>query len=206
MRSLATFRFFFYELLRLIVFDEDFAGFFHHRPPRPFQNRMEAWETLLSGGTGYDHLDMTFTPDDPEGRGKCRLSKGLPQEWFDGRKLRDQLQYLATLLQSLDLAAMHPQPELVKSTPIHTKAVVFAHQNHFRYLVYLGDCRSLESEFGEKIYAGKLEVRKLKSNYQARWIDPKTGKLLRETMIEQGTTCLNSPSFREDLLLDLEVI
>ena len=45
-------------------------------PERYAINRAEAWETLLSGGAGYNNLDWSFTADDERGFGRARAGDG----------------------------------------------------------------------------------------------------------------------------------
>ena len=93
---------------KAIGFDEDFAGIVHGQPPRPAQKRMEAWESLLGGCATYDHLDFTFTTDDPTGAGAGTPPAGIPRDWLDGRELRRRFGAVAALAADLDLITLRP--------------------------------------------------------------------------------------------------
>ena len=80
---------------KAIGFDEDYTGIVHGTPVQLMQNRMEAWESLLGGCATYDHLDLTFTADDPTGAAAGTIPAGQAAESFDGRTLRRQLSYVA---------------------------------------------------------------------------------------------------------------
>ena len=78
-----------------ISFDENYAGVINGTPDNWQRNRLEAWETMLSGGVAFDHLDWSFTPQDPKGAGSAPIGDGRK---LDGRPLRAQLAALAALL------------------------------------------------------------------------------------------------------------
>ncbi len=59
-----------------IVFDENWVGVVRRSPTNWDRNRMEAWEMILAGGAGFDHLDWSFTPQDETGSGKAPIGDG----------------------------------------------------------------------------------------------------------------------------------
>ena len=110
-----------------IGFNEDYSGYIDGLPPRPVQARQEAWESLLAGCVAYDHLDRTFTPDDPIGSAAGATPGGLPREWSDGRPLRRQLGHVLTVAAATDLATLRPDPLAVAHAPPGTGSGRGAH-------------------------------------------------------------------------------
>jgi hypothetical protein len=191
-----------------IGFDEDYTGIVHHRVPRPAQNRMEAWESLLAGCATYDHLDFTFTTDDPTGSGKGTVPAGIPREWLDGRPLRRHFSYLAAYARGLDLAALRPDLLAVQQAPPNVGAVAarIGGPGQQAIAVYAADLRLFGSGFGETTLDGTICVGGAPPGAQCavRALDPRSGawaSLEPAGADSAGTVRLSLPSFHEDVLL-----
>ncbi len=100
-----------------LVYDENFTGIVKGEKPFWNRNRIEAWETLLGGGAGFDQLEWSFTPQDPTGSGKAPIADGRR---LDSRRFRRQLGVLASLWKQCDPSQMQPDADLVSSSPAHT--------------------------------------------------------------------------------------
>jgi hypothetical protein len=192
---------------KAIGFDEDYSGIVDRQPPRPAQNRLEAWEALLAGCATYDHLDFTFTTDDPTGAGAGAIPRGLPRAWLDGRELRRQLGHLAAFAGTLDLAALRPAPLLVQRTP-HNAGAVAARVSGAaaQATVYLADSRPQEAGFGSATLRGLLCLGGLAPGprFAVRALDPRSGAWTALPAMDAdagGGLRLQIPPFREDLLL-----
>jgi hypothetical protein len=195
-----------------IGFDEDYTGVVHGRVPRPVQNRLEAWEALLAGCATYDHLDFTFTTDDPTGAGAGAIPGGLPRAWLDGRELRRRLGHLAVFAGTLDLAALRPAPLLVQRTP-HNAGAVAARVcgAAAQATVYLADSRPQEAGFGSTTLRGLLCLGGLApgTRFAVRALDPCSGAWTVLPAMDAdagGGLRLQIPPFRADLLLHLEPV
>lgn len=194
-----------------ISYDEDFTGMVHGEPPRPAQNRMEAWESFVGGCAAYDHLDFTFTPDDPTGSGQGYCPPGMARRWFDGRPLRAQLGYLAAYANSLDLTTFRSDPRTIQMMPVGVGGIA-AHSDGDEYQVfsiYLADLRSFGRGFGSPVPPGVAYVGSSQPSkpYAVRSLNPRTGEWtdLRPTTTDiGGNVRLDVPEFREDLLIHLE--
>src|SRR5262249_16225058 len=106
-----------------IGFDEDYTGVVHGAAVQPWQNRMEAWESLVGGCATYDHVDFPFATDDPTGAAAGDVPSSVPKEWLDGRGPRRQLGHLAAYAAELDLGALRPDLLAVVSAPPGAAAV-----------------------------------------------------------------------------------
>ena len=194
---------------KAIGFDEDFAGIVHGQPPRPAQKRMEAWESLLGGCATYDHLDFTFTTDDPTGAGAGTPPAGIPRDWLDGRELRRRFGAVAALAADLDLITLRPDLLAVQQAPwnVGTVAARAVRWGREALIVYLADLRRAEEAYGGTALAGRLALGggRRGARYALRALDPKTGAWSDLQPLEAdrwGGLRLDVPPFREDLLVE----
>jgi hypothetical protein len=202
---------------KAIGFDEDYSGVVSGQPPRTAQKRMEAWESLLAGCATYDHLDFTFTPDDPTGSGSGAVPPGIPREWLDGRTLRRQLSHVAAYAQELDIATLQPDLLAVQQTPQYAGAVAArvagldggpSGSSGDRLVVYLADLRQADLGFGEGALGGPLCLGGATAGacYAARTLDPQSGAwtgLEAPDASTQGDLRIELPPFSQDVLLEL---
>jgi hypothetical protein len=199
-----------------VSFDEDVTGIIHREPPRPHQNRLEAWESFVGGCVAYDHLDFTFTTNDPTGSAQGAIPAGLPREWFDGRPLRRWLGHLVRYAAELDLATLRPDPLAVAYAPIGTGAVAARAQaaaggggaGAERRLVYPANQRAFGADGGVDPVGGALWLAGLWPDREChvRALDPRSGAWralppLRTDATGAGRLAL--PPFLEDTLVEV---
>ncbi|MGH2354626.1 MAG: hypothetical protein ACRDJN_23705 [Chloroflexota bacterium] len=199
-----------------IGFDEDYSGVVGGQPLRPEQKRLEAWESLLGGCATYDHLDFTFTTDDPTGAASGHLPAGVSRERFDGRALRRQLAHVAAYASELDLATLRPDLLAVQQAPrnvgaVAARAVGPPGPTNVALVVYLADLRQVEADFGDTALAGALHLGGVPeaARYAVRALNPQSGRWtdLPDTSTgADGRLAVEVPAFREDLLLHLNRI
>ena len=158
---------------------------------------MEAWETLLSGGAGYDHLDWSFTPGDPTGAGKSPIGDGRR---LASRPLRKQLGELAALWREAGPARMQPDDRLLVSTPPNTMAFASSRDDRKLHVVYMADTRANKAGFGAPL-SGKLTLRMAKGAYRARSLSC-TG-LQDKVTVSADTVTMVLPEFRHDCAIVL---
>ena len=193
-----------------IGFDEDYTGIVGDMPVLPMLNRMEAWESLLAGCSTYDHLDLSFTPDDPSGAGSGSAPPGVPGEWLDGRALRRQLGHVADYAAELDLETLTPDLPAVALTPVGAGAVAArSGEAGTRLSLYLADLRPLQAGYGTTPLGGVAVVAGLSPSgaYRLRVFDPRTGAwraLGSATADPGGLLRFEVLPFREDVLVDLD--
>jgi hypothetical protein len=195
---------------KAIGFNEDWNGVVHHQTPRPVQARLEAWEALLAGCATYQHLDYTFTTEDPTGAAAGALPAALPREWFDGRALRRELSHVAAYAATLELETLRPDLLAVSQTPLHVGAVAAhaARGGQEVLALYLADVRRPEEGFGTTSLAGAVTLEGLSPTgpYAVRALDPQAGAwsgLPPATADPWGEVRLEVPPFREDALVEL---
>jgi hypothetical protein len=185
-----------------IVFDENDAGIVGGDPPFWERNRMEAWETILSGCAGFNHLDWSFTPGDPTGAGLQPIADGRR---LDGRRLRAQLGVLAKLWRDCGPDHMTPDEDLVASTPPSSLSFASSREDRTLHVIYIADRRADQEGFGG-LLGGDVALRLSQPRYALRmlvsgsvsWADadhvaPAGGKLQ-----------IRLPEFRHDCVLVLD--
>jgi hypothetical protein len=183
-----------------IVFDENYAGVVRGAPADWDRNRMEAWETILSGGAGFDHLDWSFTPQDPTGSGKEPIGDGRR---LYGRALRAQLGRLANLWRECGPERMRPDDDLIASSPENTRAFASTRSDGRLHVIYVADARQdgLGSATG-----GRLRLRLADGAYGVRSLPSGAlaWKALAPVKAGKPVTEIDLPRFEKDCALVLE--
>jgi hypothetical protein len=183
-----------------ILFDETFSGIVSGTPERYAVNRAEAWETLLSGGAGYDNLDWSFTPADETGSGQTPIADGRR---LDGRCLREWIGIFHGLLAQYDLAALVPAVGVLPAT-IPGYGYAASREGEGRYLLYLVDERLYRFEPCEARPLA-VSVNLPVGRYTARTFDPRSGATTELAGAQSnGTARLAVPAFVEDVAVLLD--
>jgi hypothetical protein len=171
--------------------------------PQDVHYRTEAWDFLIAGGAAYDNLDYSFSADHPSGTLKEYKSPG-----GGTRELRRSLAALKTFMESLPLPQMKPANSLVKrgkatvdigprpkgdtarAGQITTRALASADGSAFAVYVKGGSAVTLTLDLPA-------------ANYQAEWVNTKTGAVERNDPFQHagGQKELSSPPYTEDIAL-----
>lgn len=165
--------------------------------------RTEAWDFLLAGGGLYNNLDYSFTAKHPNGSFRDYKSPG-----GGSVELRQQLGILKRFMDGLDFVQMKPDHSVVQSVSPKLTVSVLAETGK-TYAVYLhvpmaNKPKDLKSLLRDNIEA-TLTLDLPKGSYAARWIDTKTGDVVKHETFEHsgGTKQLTSPRFADDIALHL---
>jgi hypothetical protein len=156
--------------------------------------RMEAWEFLLAGGGLYNNLDYSFAVGHEDGTFK------YPDKTPGGGNLgfRKQIAVLKEFLHGFNFLRMKPDEAFVKSgLPGKGRARILSEPGR-QYAVYL---------FGGP--SGKLSLDLPAGKYNAEWIRPSTGEVLRTAVLSApGKTPfeLASPDYDPDISLGIKRI
>jgi hypothetical protein len=152
--------------------------------------RMEGWEFILVGGALYNNLDYSFAVDHEDGSFK------YPPRTPGGgnRGFRQQMKVLKDFIHRFDFVRMKPADTLIKGgLQAKGRARALAEPGK-QYALYL---------FGGP--QANLELNLPQGDYEAEWIDPVSGKVLKAgTVTAEGTkTVVPSPRFSTDIALRL---
>jgi hypothetical protein len=150
--------------------------------------RMEGWEFLLAGGGLYNNLDYSFVVGHEDG------TFTYPEKSPGGgnRGFRQQMKVLKEFMYGFDFVRMKPDTSLVKGgLPPKGRARVLSEPGK-QYALYLYG--GPEAKMSLALPGGK---------FQADWISPLTGKILKsEKLVAKGAeTELVSPKFETDVAL-----
>ena len=169
---------------RVVAFDETGGA---DRSDRKY--RTEGWDWILAGGGVYDHLDLSFTTDRPDGSA-VPLPSGTPGG--GGPELRRQLQILKEFIEGYEFIRMKPADTMIKTTR--------ASQATVRALAEAGEAYGIYVNGGTQ---AELILELPTGQYQADWVNTKTGKIDKaETLSHDGgSRSLSSPRYSEDIAL-----
>jgi hypothetical protein len=179
-----------------LVFDENYSGVIHGAADEWDRNRLEAWETILSGGAGFDHLDWSFTPDDSTGSGKAPIPDGRR---LDARRFRQQLGVLARLWKECGPDRMAPNLKLISSVPNHASAVASSHDDGQVHVIYVADARLKDGGFGDAVQ-GSITLRLPPGEYDAQVLPSGATEWRPAALLRAGREemYLPLPEFRYD--------
>lgn len=165
-----------------LVYDE--TGFLG---PDDAAYRRQAWNFMLSGGSGFNNLDYSFSPGHEDGADSEPNGPG-----GGSAALRRQLGVLARFLHSLPLEDTAPDTHLVAHAGAWARALSASGRDFGIY--FDGD--------------GPVDVtlNLLAGRYSGQWIDTETGAVKRDERFTHagGRRPLHSPPFRHGIALRLK--
>jgi len=217
----------FYASGKAAMFDETWDEDMWHTT---FGLRGEAWEFMLSGGAGYNHLSFAYTPDDVLGA--------------KYQSFRSQLKFLKQFMESLDFIHMHPDPlAVVSADPESVRVHAFSKPGAvyalyvrrssplllklelppgeyspewvssdgalkgFERVLHPGGKIILEvpNQSYERTEDAFLILQVPAGAYKAEWTDPASGKVEKVEFPahQEGHLKLFVPPFKEDIVLKL---
>lgn len=168
--------------------------------------RVQGWAFLTAGGALYNNLDYSFIAGHENA--DYRFNRETPGG--GGAELRKQLGVLARFFESLDVAELRPAQGLIQLKPsdaAHLCGLAAPGKAYVAYLYRAGVQPGNKPRFEIDRKAGKSKValELPAGKYQALWLEPKTGAVLRETRFAQKdrTRFLSSPVYSEDVVLKI---
>lgn len=167
----------------LAIIDDE-TGF---RGQDDFTYRSEGWQFMLAGGSGFDHLDYSFSPGHEEGD----FSYPSTQPGGGSRALREQLGFLRRFLEGFDLPRLRPDGGLLNGLPDGATGRALSDPGT-AYAVYLQGRGPLE-----------LTLQLPEGRYRLEWFSPATGersgRVVRLT--SSGEAHITTPAFEQDIAL-----
>jgi hypothetical protein len=150
--------------------------------------RREGWSFILAGGSLYNNLDYSFTPESENGTAQYPTTQpggGTPA-------LRKQLNHLKNFITSFDFLKMKPDSTLVSVLPVNKKAYTLSEPGR-QYAIYI---------FGRGPITFDLAVPE--GGYSVQFLDPLTGQLSkRQPLNAKGKVSLTTPRFMEDVAIKI---
>ena len=165
------------------VIGDDETGFAGTKPD-PY--RREGWDFIIAGGAVYDNLDYSFTVGHEDGTAEPNAPGS------GGATLHRQLRILSDFINSFDFVKMRPDNSVIKGG-IPEKATARALvRRGYAYAIYInGGARA------------NLVVDLPEGQYEAEWVNTKTGEVDRRRRLEHtgGDRTINSPRYSDDVAL-----
>lgn len=138
-------------------------------------SRVEAWEFVVGGGAGFNHLNGRFTAEQPKG------------DTPDNLKILNSLKNLTAFINSVDYVHMKPDRQLIVANSlsdfVHLRAIskpgkqyaLYFHHSMMKYNSYTVTPGN---------YTTKMELNIPQGKYRFEWIVPETGLACRTEVIE----------------------
>ncbi len=158
--------------------------------------RTEGWDWIMAGGGVYDHLDFSFTTDQPDGTA-VPLPAGTPGG--GGPKLRHHLRVLKEFIEGFNFIRMVPADAAFKESRI-TASKVRAPKATVRVLAEVGQAYAIYVRGGTQ---ADLALHLPAGTYKAEWVCTKTGQIEKRRGFRHagGNRVLSSPRYAEDIAL-----
>ncbi len=187
---------------KALVFDEtEFARSRRVRRYTPTDARVEAWEFMLGGGSGYSNL----------GSGHYRV--GEESGDATARELQAQIGALMRFLAGLDLVSLRRDTKLLAERPpagafaraISTTGKFYALYLHQSDWGGKDSQRKPSYEVRQGNYRTTLTLDLAAGKYEVSWIEPKDAKIrsTESLLHEGGQVRLTTPAYAEDIALTL---
>lgn len=154
--------------------------------------RTEGWAFIMAGGSLYNNLDYSFTAGHENGT----YAYPANQPGGGNPTFRNQMKTLGSFIRSFDFIRMKPDPTVIKgSLPKSGKAWALVQPDQ-AMAIYLHTPESA---------ATNLLIELPKGQWQADWIDPKTGQSLGKSEVPGGLANLIVPNYQLDIAVRLTV-
>jgi hypothetical protein len=157
-------------------------------------SRVEAWEFLVGGGSGFNQLNGLYTAEDPAGN--------TPEN----DQLLTSLRALKRFLYNFDFLQMHQDRTLVagglSEANTYWRAIS---EPGKQYALYIHHSREKRGSYtvapGE--YHENVALRLLPGNYEAEWVNPASGSIIgHETFTHAGgNRTMAAPLYTVDIAL-----
>jgi hypothetical protein len=161
-------------------------------------SRVEAWEFIVGGGAGFNHLNGRYTVANPSGN--------TP----DNIKVCNSLKALKNFIYSFDLTKIEPDRKFVTGgIPNNTFYSGMSWPGN-QYALYIHHSQCTKDSAAYTVIPGKYKhdlVLTLQSGkYRTEWIDPATGQILLSNIIKQrsGDLKLTTPVYSVDIALRIK--
>jgi hypothetical protein len=188
---------FLYERNKPIEFNETGYYPFWYKGDKVGASRVEAWEFMVGGGAGFNHLNGVFTAENPGGK--------TP----DNAQVLAALKNLKEFLHSFDFLKMRPDKTfLLGGLPSDTycRGMSESDQQYALYHHHSESKRGSMYTVKPGSYAEDLTLRLPAGSFRVDWVDPASGSVVgSETLTHQGgQQKLSTPKHSVDIALRIK--
>jgi hypothetical protein len=160
-------------------------------------SRVEAWEFLVGGGAGFNHLNGLYTPEDPAGTSP------------DNQRLLGALESLKAFLYSFDFLKMRPDSTLVVSglPASHTYHRAISEPGK-QYALYIHHSSERRGSYmvAPGSYREDLILNLPAGAYRAEWVNPESGSIISSGKFTHGggSRKISTPNYAIDIALRIK--
>jgi len=157
---------------------------------------MEVWDFIIAGGGLYNNLDYSFVAGHEDGTFVYPAS----QPGGGNPVFRRQMRVLRDFINDFKFIRMRPDNTVIKGgVPVTLTARALV-EPAIAYAVYLRPAAVKEAKAAAM---RALELDLPVGPYRAEWIDPLSGRKLKQERFEHagGTKAIDAPAFSEDVAL-----
>jgi hypothetical protein len=159
-------------------------------------SRAESWEFVVGGGGSFNQLNGVFTVKDPAGK------------TVENDKVLSALRNLKSFIYSFDFLAMYPDKEFVAgglpASGVFARGISEPGKQYAFYHHHSGWGRNTSSyRVTPGTYEEKLVLRLPPGSYQADWVDPASGSVVRSEKFTHagGERTVTTPTHSVDIAL-----
>jgi len=168
-----------------------------YRGDKVADSRVEAWEFIVGGGAGFNHLNGLFTVANPSGK--------TPE---NERVLR-ALTNLKRFMERFEFVRMAPDKGFLVSgatSPEYHRALSEPGKQYALYIHHSSEKVGGSYMVVPGNYREDLVVRIPAGHYHAEWVDPETGSVLasEDLVHEGGDRVLKTLAYKIDIALSLK--
>jgi hypothetical protein len=158
-------------------------------------SRVEAWEFIIGGGAGFNHLNGLFSTINPSA-----VNSG-------NEPVLQALQNLMNFIDRFDLIRMHPDPAFIEGDLPDGAFIRGINEPGKQYAVYLHHSKNTNLKYivqpGD--YHDRLSLKIPPGNYRAEWVDPASGRTLHQEQFvhTEGSRIFTTPNYAIDIALSM---
>jgi len=159
-------------------------------------SRVEAWEFIVGGGAGFNHLNGLFTVENPAGKSP------------ENERVLRALENLKRFMNGFDFVRMAPNKGFLVSgvrAPQYHRALSEPGKQYALYVHHSAEKVGGSYTVVPGDYQENLVVNLPPGQYRADWVDPETGTVVSslDLVHEGGHRTLKTPAYHVDIALKI---
>lgn len=157
-------------------------------------SRIEAWQFMLAGGAGFNHLNGDFTAENPAGNTPGTLA------------VLQNLKNLQGFMAGFEIARFYMDKDtVIEMSEPGTIRGISDRQDRFTFYLHHSSLIVQQHHTTQPgRYGGTLTLRLPEGLFSARWLDPETARYTAQATVKGGDAVrLEVPEHRVDIVLDI---
>jgi hypothetical protein len=164
---------------------------------REAASRVEAWEFIVGGGAGYNHLNGMFTVNNPSGKDMSG----------NNEKILDAFMHLRNFIEGFDFIRMRRDTAtVVGGVPPGSFAQCLSEQaRQYAFYIHHSVLRGEKYVVRPGTYQDSIVFDLPPAHYEAEWLDPQNGTVVAKEWFRHfgGKVTLPTPFYSVDIALKL---